>query len=581
MLAGQTIDGRYRIDAKIGAGGMGIVYRASHVAIGKAVAIKVLRQSHAGLADVAERFSREAQMASQIKHPNVVEIFDYGATSHGAPYYVMEHLSGHSLAWEIDHRGRMDARRAVDMAIQVAKGLGEAHRHGVIHRDLKPDNVFLIEDPHETDGGAPKERAKILDFGIARAEGARRLTAAGAVVGTPEYMSPEQAQGNEVDPRTDLYALGVILFEMLTGRVPFKGDTMAATLTMQVFDVAPSLRDFEPNLPQMPQLERALARLLAKNRDERPGTAAECGRLLEVARDAELSSGRSASGRATVAIGSWSVNDQSPAGLAPGAASAGAGPAMAPPARTPSRAWAGSEPGGPPATLAASSQPAQRPANRPSVVVREGTPSHHIPAQKVVPAGASAANNSIAARSQVAAKRRGLGAGPIIVLGVGAAVFAALVTVTAVRFLDGGAHQEHAETNGASLGSAMGANVEDGADPDDANAPAENTSKTEPVRPFPAPAQQEASAPEPEPAPEISADEAEPAATPTKSRKKAKARANSKRSGSPPSKPHKTAPKEASDEGEQTPTRPKNDPTQRPEAPSVSLGDLKDPFSDF
>jgi len=231
--------------------------------------------------------------------------------------------------------------------------------------------------------------------------------------------------------------------------------------------------------------------------------------------------------------------------------------------------------------LAASSQPVQHPANRPSVVVREGTPSHHIPAQKVVPAGASAANNSIAARSQVAAKRRGLGAGPIIVLGVGAAVFAALVTVTAVRFLDGGAHQEHAETNGASLGSAMGANVEDGADPDDANAPAENTSKTEPVRPFPAPAQQEASAPEPEPAPEISADEAATAAAPTKSRKKAKARANSKRSGSPPSKPHKTAPKEASDEGEQTPTRPKNDPTQRPEAPSVSLGDLKDPFSDF
>jgi serine/threonine protein kinase len=191
----------------------------------------------------------------------------------------MEFLAGHSLGREIVNVGPLEPRRALSVAIQIARGLAAAHQAGIIHRDLKPDNVFVVP----ADVGTP-EQIKILDFGIARVAGRKtRLTAAGSVVGTPEYMSPEQARGDDLDLRSDIYALGVVLFELLTGRVPLSGDSMVGTLTKQVFELPPPIREIDPRFAGYPSIEAALARLLAKNRDERPPTALDAASLLATA----------------------------------------------------------------------------------------------------------------------------------------------------------------------------------------------------------------------------------------------------------------------------------------------------------
>jgi serine/threonine-protein kinase len=278
-LLGVVLGDRYRVDERIGAGGMGLVYRATHVLIGRKLAIKLLRRRYAAQVDVAERFVQEARVASSVKHPNVVDIIDYGITPIGSPYYVMEFLAGHSLAREVVDRGPLEPRRALGIAIQIAHGLAAAHQAGIIHRDLKPENVFVVP----ADVGAP-EQIKILDFGIARVAGRKtRLTAAGVVVGTPEYMSPEQARGDELDMRSDIYALGIVLFELLSGQVPLSGDSMVGTLTKQVFELPPPIREIDPRFAEYPSIEAALARLLAKNRDERPATALDVASLLATA----------------------------------------------------------------------------------------------------------------------------------------------------------------------------------------------------------------------------------------------------------------------------------------------------------
>ncbi|MBL9106886.1 MAG: protein kinase [Myxococcales bacterium] len=311
-LIGRVLDQRYRIDARIGAGAMGMVFKATHVIIDKPLAIKMLRADYAGQPDVIKRFLLEAQLASKVKHPNVVDISDYGQLAGQTAYYVMEYLSGTTLAARIDAGGRMDPALAVDFAIQTAQALQAAHQNKIIHRDLKSENIFLCDRP---DGGEPQ--VKILDFGIARIRDRQtRLTANGALIGTPAYMSPEQAQGMEVDERSDLYALGIILFEMLAGRVPFKQPTVAMILSAQIFDTPPLLRDVEPGVPELPHLERVIRMLLAKNRDERPGDAAEVIHLIKTAAEVDLAGGPSpatslhgSKRRATVTIGSWSVAD--------------------------------------------------------------------------------------------------------------------------------------------------------------------------------------------------------------------------------------------------------------------------------
>jgi len=317
-LIGRVLDQRYRIESCIGAGGMGVVYKATHVIIDKVLAIKMLRADVANQPDIVKRFLLEAQLASKVKHPNVVDISDYGQIAGQTAYYVMEYLSGENLAHRIDTRGRVDPAEAVDIAVQTAQALQAAHACKIIHRDLKSENIFLCERP---DGGV---QAKILDFGIARIRDRKtRLTAMGALIGTPAYMSPEQAQGSEVDERSDLYSLGVILFEMLVGRVPFKAATVALVLTAQIFDAPPSLHEVDPGVPDLPNLEHVLHRLLAKNRDDRPRDAAEVIHLLKTAAEVDLAAsavvhGAGSSGqgkrRATVTIGSWSVAEN-PSGL--------------------------------------------------------------------------------------------------------------------------------------------------------------------------------------------------------------------------------------------------------------------------
>ena len=295
-MIGEVIDGRYKLDEEVGEGGMGVVYAATHVMIGKRVAMKVLRRDHASDHEAISRFMREAQLASAIKHPNVVDLSDFGQLPDGRVYYVMELLQGRSLADRIDHDGPMQPARALEVATQIAKGLAAAHKHGIVHRDLKPDNIYLVD----LDEGAPV--AKLFDFGIARAADSK-LTRPGAVLGTPEYMSPEQATGVPVDARADLYALGVILMELLTCQVPFAAAALVELIRMQLSTPAPLLSAVEPGLAHLTRTEALIDRLLQKDPTLRPATAEE---VIAALADARAETGREGRrpGKTTHAIGS-------------------------------------------------------------------------------------------------------------------------------------------------------------------------------------------------------------------------------------------------------------------------------------
>jgi len=223
-LIGATI-GNYRVVAKLGEGGMGEVYRAEHPLIGKKVAIKVLREDSP---DAAERFFNEARLVNEIGHPNIVDIVDYGVVEKPTGrfvYLIMELLAGEPLAGVLAREGRLLAPRAAGIALQIADALGACHRKGVIHRDLKPDNVVLLRG----------DFVKVLDFGIAKLASARPHTDRGMVVGTPAYMAPEQCEGRrDVDARADVYALGILLYQMLSGAVPFSGDTYGDVLNQHL-----------------------------------------------------------------------------------------------------------------------------------------------------------------------------------------------------------------------------------------------------------------------------------------------------------------------------------------------------------
>jgi eukaryotic-like serine/threonine-protein kinase len=230
-LLGKTIDGRYKVTAVLGEGGMGTVYEVKHAKLDRTFALKALRLDLAREQDLAERFIREAKATGAIKHPNVVAITDFGSLPDGRPYFVMEKLSGQTLGEVVKMGGAIPAARAAAIAIKVARALCAAHEAGIIHRDLKPDNVFLLG---RADAG-PDQDVRVVDFGAAMIAGKSRLTKAGIVFGTPYYMSPEQASGDPVDHRADVYALGVIMYEMFTGRVPFQGDTYMGVLTQHMF----------------------------------------------------------------------------------------------------------------------------------------------------------------------------------------------------------------------------------------------------------------------------------------------------------------------------------------------------------
>ena len=283
-LVGQTLAGKYSIEELIKSGGMGSVYRGKHVLMDKTVAIKVLRPSLAVDNVVVARFSREAKAASRISHPHAVSVTDFGESENGVVFLVMEYLDGQTLKEIIRSEGPMPLARAVEIVRQVSGALDAAHQQGVVHRDLKSDNIMLSE----TNGG---DWAKVLDFGIAKIqelEGARDhdITAPNLVIGTPQYMSPEQcSQTGPIDARSDVYSLGVILYEMLAGRVPFTGESPTVIMMKQVQDTPPSILTARPDLPEA--IAGVVERALAKKPADRFQTAGELfAALSEIASDA-------------------------------------------------------------------------------------------------------------------------------------------------------------------------------------------------------------------------------------------------------------------------------------------------------
>ncbi|MCC6622435.1 MAG: serine/threonine protein kinase [Deltaproteobacteria bacterium] len=260
-LVGRVFGGRFAIAERLGEGGMGAVYRATQLSVGREVALKVLHPGFAARPDAAQRFAREARMLSRIHHPSVVTLFDFGQAESGELFLAMELLQGETLAARLE-RGAIEPRLARHIADGIAEALAIAHAEGIVHRDLKPENVWLVPTP--TPGGqGPSVRVKVLDFGLARsvAVQATTLTGPGTIFGTPVYMSPEAIAGREVGPSADLYALGLILYEMLTGKKAFERSQVEATFTAHLVEPAPALPAEHP---------RALAELVRRLLEKEP-----------------------------------------------------------------------------------------------------------------------------------------------------------------------------------------------------------------------------------------------------------------------------------------------------------------------
>ncbi len=261
-VVGLTLAGRYVLEARLARGGMATVYLARHTLIGRHVAIKLLRRDLCNDPVQRDRFLREARACNRIDHENIVQITDFGEGEDGRIFLVMEYLPGESLHHRIG-RGILAPMRALDITGQIAAGLARAHQTGVIHRDLKPDNILLL--PPLEPGG--RDRVKVLDFGIAKLLDQPSLTAADKIFGTPGYIAPEYAAGSTLDARADLYSLGVVLYEMVTGRLPFEASSPAELLVKHMLHPPIPPRTFQPDLPDI--LERFILRLLVKNPDQR------------------------------------------------------------------------------------------------------------------------------------------------------------------------------------------------------------------------------------------------------------------------------------------------------------------------
>ena len=271
----QVIAGRFRIEREIGTGGMGTVYLATHLGLERPVAVKIIRREFAGDADVADRFLLEARTMAKLRHANAATIFDAGNLPDGRHFIVMEFVEGETLSQALAREGKFSFTRAVEIATQICDVLEEAHRLGIIHRDLKPSNILL-----------GKRGVCVLDFGVAKvlassAESTAQnaSTGSGQLVGTPRYMSPEQCLGQRVGARSDLYSLGVLLYEMLAGRPPFVDPLQSALLIKQATAAAPPLPKLRPDISR--SLALAVHTLLAKRPDDRPRTAAVAKSLLE------------------------------------------------------------------------------------------------------------------------------------------------------------------------------------------------------------------------------------------------------------------------------------------------------------
>ena len=276
-LIGQLLDDRYRIESLLGAGGMGTVYRAVHVHLDSAFAVKVLHPDMITNEAAIERFRREAKAARRIQHRNAIAVTDFGVTADKLVYLVMEFVEGRLLR-ELIQEGPFEYHRAADILTQTAAAVEAAHNSGVVHRDLKPDNILIQKT-------GDKELVKVLDFGIAKLLEAnqmsspqRVLTKAGMIIGTPQYMSPEQCQGKELERASDLYSLGIIAYELLSGETPFVCDAQMQYISKHLYEAPPLLRSKAPRVPL--SLERVIMRTLEKDPSHRHETAQEFAREL-------------------------------------------------------------------------------------------------------------------------------------------------------------------------------------------------------------------------------------------------------------------------------------------------------------
>ncbi len=282
LLPESILAGRYRIEEQLGSGGMGVVYRATQLGLERPVAVKLLRPVGRGRADerLRRRFEREARATCAVQHPNAVVVHDAGVTKGGLVYLVMELLEGHSVGDELQERGRIPYRRAIEIARTVADVLATAHASGIVHRDIKPENVFIARV-------GEAETVKVLDFGLAKLIGgvdtSVSLTERGQLIGTPDYMSPERlSESSTLGGAADVYSLGVMLFEMLTGRIPYDlpGTSAAHVIAAHLFQEPRRPSDLVPSLA--PELDRCVLACLEKDPAERPSAASVAASLGEV-----------------------------------------------------------------------------------------------------------------------------------------------------------------------------------------------------------------------------------------------------------------------------------------------------------
>jgi serine/threonine-protein kinase len=315
-LIGQEIaDGQFRVLERIGAGGMGAVYKAEQPSMNRFVAVKVLHQKYLERKDVVSRFRREARAMSQLTHPNTARVTEYGQLPDESLYFVMEYLQGRNLAQHVRADGPMEEVRAINVMIQVCGALEEAHRAGIIHRDLKPENIFL------TNQGGIDDFPKVLDFGLAKVTekqmgpNSMMLTKQGMVFGTPEFMSPEQAQGESLDARTDIYSLALIMYELVTGKLPFDATRPVDIMKAQVKDPPIPLSERVPGKTFTRELETTLMRALSKRREDRPASALEFGLQLKACMSGSL--GNTAAHRALPGSSSNPPARATPAALVP------------------------------------------------------------------------------------------------------------------------------------------------------------------------------------------------------------------------------------------------------------------------
>jgi eukaryotic-like serine/threonine-protein kinase len=267
-VVGELISGRYELEELVGSGGMSSVYRAHDRLLERTVALKILHEQFTRDDDYVERFRREARAVAQLAHPNIVTVIDRGEQD-GRQFIVFEYVDGMNLKELMTQEGPLSPREAIELALQVARGLSFAHESGLVHRDVKPQNVLL-----DADG-----RAKVTDFGIAHAVDVDGMTITGTIMGTSNYIAPEQARGQPVDEQTDVYSLGCVLYELLAGDVPFDGDNFVAVAMRHVNDPVPSVREVRPDVP--PRLDWAIQQAMAKDHDERFESMADFAAELE------------------------------------------------------------------------------------------------------------------------------------------------------------------------------------------------------------------------------------------------------------------------------------------------------------